>query len=244
MVVGFKAMNLNMTCRDYQFEIGKTYDVGNDKPLQTCDDSGFHFCLKLDDVFDHYPFNKCRLFEVEALCNVITEGNKSATKKLRIVRELTQDDLNSYEFDDIIHDLWFKDRTDVELLKYKNHDRTIVRVLIVEKLKELKKLDLMYEAFKDDKSWVVRENVLECMENNNLMYETFKDDESWIIRESVVERMDDLSLMYHTFKDDSHPFVRAAVVDRMTDLELMYQTFKDDKASEVRYAVNDRMNLA
>ena len=31
---GFKAMNADMTCRDYQFELGKTYQIDNKMPLK------------------------------------------------------------------------------------------------------------------------------------------------------------------------------------------------------------------
>lgn len=50
-VKGYKAMNVDMTCRGYQFEIGKTFHhKGKINPCV----SGFHFCEKLEDVFMYY----------------------------------------------------------------------------------------------------------------------------------------------------------------------------------------------
>ena len=50
---GFKAMDLDMTCRDFQFEAGKTYQIDNEMPLKLCSESGFHFCLNFEDVFNY-----------------------------------------------------------------------------------------------------------------------------------------------------------------------------------------------
>ena len=58
---GFKAMNADMTCRDYQFEIGKTYQINNEKPLKLCSDSGFHFCLNIEECYN----NSCELRFIE-----------------------------------------------------------------------------------------------------------------------------------------------------------------------------------
>lgn len=159
-VKGFKAMNIDMTCRDYQFEIGKTYEIDNDKKLELGTDSGFHFCLKLNNVFNYYDFKMCRLFEVEPIGDVVTGSKKSITKKLRIVRELTQEDLNNHKFTELHHDIWFKDRTDEELLFYKDDESLLVRKTVVDRMNDL---NLMYQTFKDDKSWIVRESVKERM---------------------------------------------------------------------------------
>lgn len=213
MVRGFKAMNIDMTCRGYQFEVGKTYEIDNDKPLRTCDNSGFHFCNKLDNVFRYYPYDECRVFEVQAVGEVVTKHDKSTTKKLRIVRELTKEDLNNYEFSEFCHDLWFKDRTDDELLNYKDHHSFKVRSVVAQKLNNLE-----------------------------LMYELFKNDSDYSVRRSVVERMEDLELMFDTFYDDKNKYVRIAVVKRMTDLSLMHKMFKNDPDWFVRDTVRRRMN--
>lgn len=57
-----------MKCKnDYQFEIGKKFDMPEDASISVCH-SGFHFCLNLKDVFDYYKIgNGHRFFEVSAL---------------------------------------------------------------------------------------------------------------------------------------------------------------------------------
>lgn len=240
MTKGFKAMNSDMTCRNFKFEVGKTYEITNGKQLEMCTDSGFHFCKNLENVFNYYDFTKCRLFEVEAFGDVVADCNKSATKKLKIVRELAQDDLNNYRFQFLRHDLWFKDRTDEELLKYKNHYDYKIRRIVVRKLKDL---NLMFNTFKNDSDLDVRVAVVECMKDLGLMFDTFRDDPDLYIRAAVVRCMKDLSLMFQTFKDDPEYFVRESVIEQMTDLKLMFETFKNDLDKFVRIAVikkNDR----
>lgn len=47
----YKAFNADMTCRDFQYEEGKTYEIEGEP--QMCK-QGFHACLNLLDVFNHY----------------------------------------------------------------------------------------------------------------------------------------------------------------------------------------------
>lgn len=54
---GFKGFNLNKTklfCKDFEYEVGKTYEIPKDK-LKLCY-SGFHFCDNIKDVNMFYPF--------------------------------------------------------------------------------------------------------------------------------------------------------------------------------------------
>ena len=83
-VKGFKVFNRDWTCRDFQYEVGKTYTL--DGKLHLCG-SGFHFCEKVADCFNYYKFDpdNC-VAEIEALGEVVTEGDKSATNVIRIVR--------------------------------------------------------------------------------------------------------------------------------------------------------------
>jgi hypothetical protein len=47
----YKGFNANMTCRDFQYEEGKTYEF-NGEPILCC--CGFHASLSLSDVFNYY----------------------------------------------------------------------------------------------------------------------------------------------------------------------------------------------
>ena len=84
---GYKVFNSDWTCRGFQYEVGKTYE--HEGEISPCN-SGFHFCKRAVDCFNYYPFNSNnRVAEVEALGEIKTDGNKSVTNKIKIVRELS-----------------------------------------------------------------------------------------------------------------------------------------------------------
>ena len=66
-VEGYKGTNKDMTCRDYQFELAKQFDMPEGVDIVDCE-SGFHFCRDLRDVFDYYAIGAGRrFFRVRAL---------------------------------------------------------------------------------------------------------------------------------------------------------------------------------
>src|SRR5574344_3052829 len=91
---GFKAMNMNMTCQDFQFKVGTTYKINNNKHLELYSDAGFHFCLNFEDVFNYYNWPTSRVFKVKTEAKVLTEDNKSITKEITILEEVTKQDIN------------------------------------------------------------------------------------------------------------------------------------------------------
>ena len=58
--MNYKGMNLDMTCRGFQYEVGKEYE---EKKANVCE-CGFHACKYPLDVFNYYPPNSSRYFEV------------------------------------------------------------------------------------------------------------------------------------------------------------------------------------
>ena len=84
---GYKVFNPDWTCRDFQYEIGKTYK--HDGNIKMCG-AGFHFCQKISDCFNYYSFDSNnKVAEVEAIGLVETQGDKSVTNEIKIIRELT-----------------------------------------------------------------------------------------------------------------------------------------------------------
>lgn len=86
---GYKVFNPDWTCRDFQFEVGKTYE---EDVQPACCERGFHFCTKAVDCFEYYDFNPDnRVAEVEALGDIDTNNNdsKCSTNKIHIIREIT-----------------------------------------------------------------------------------------------------------------------------------------------------------
>lgn len=48
-IKGYKVFNPDWTCRDFQYEVGKTYKHNGN--IKMCG-AGFHFCQKLSDCFN------------------------------------------------------------------------------------------------------------------------------------------------------------------------------------------------
>ena len=94
---GYKGMNANMQCRGMQFEVGKSYHV--DGEIEPCQ-NGLHFCEKLSDVFDYYDRDRNRFFEIEASGDIKTEDNKKAASDIRIVKELSDVEINRTVYGD------------------------------------------------------------------------------------------------------------------------------------------------
>ena len=91
---GYKAFLSDMTTKhgdNTVYEVGKTYTVEGE--VKICE-NGYHFCKKCVDVYDYY--NKpCRICEVSVTGAVQTQGNKSVGRRLKILRELTADEISS-----------------------------------------------------------------------------------------------------------------------------------------------------
>lgn len=85
---GYKVFNEDWTCRDFKYEVGKTYEM---EESPQCCDRGFHFCTNLADCFNYYSFNtNNKVAEVEALGEIDKDNDdtKHCTNKIKIVREL------------------------------------------------------------------------------------------------------------------------------------------------------------
>ena len=90
-VKGYKVFNPDWTCRGFQYEVGKIFE---EDVKSSCCDRGFHFCEKAADCFSYYSFNsENRVAEVIALGEVDTDGKKSCTNKIQIVREIPWQEL-------------------------------------------------------------------------------------------------------------------------------------------------------
>ena len=100
---GYKAFSDDLKCRDKQYTCPGVFEESG--PIKLCE-HGMHFCLKLWDVYHYYTFNKnTRVTEVIAEGDVLSNKSdtpydifildtKLVTNKLRIVRELSWDEIN------------------------------------------------------------------------------------------------------------------------------------------------------
>lgn len=87
-ITAYKGFNADLTCRDYQFEIGKTYQ--HEGAVDICS-SGFHACEYPLDVFNYYEPVNHRFAEVEVSGDIAREGggNKLASSTITIKKELS-----------------------------------------------------------------------------------------------------------------------------------------------------------
>ena len=86
---GYKVFNSDWTCRGYQYEVGKTYEIAESPK---CCKVGFHFCEKLVDCFNYYSFDpNNKVAEIEAIGEIHFDdtNSKCCTNKIVILKELT-----------------------------------------------------------------------------------------------------------------------------------------------------------
>ena len=90
-VRGYKVFNPDWTCRGKQYSCPGTFE--EDVQLEICK-RGMHFCKKASSCFDYYSFDSNnKVAEVVAYGEVITDGEKSVTNKLEIVREISWEEV-------------------------------------------------------------------------------------------------------------------------------------------------------
>lgn len=86
-VKGYKVFKPDFTCRDFKYEVGKTYK--HKGSIGLCE-AGFHFCSQLKNCFNYYSFNPDnKVAEIVASGEVIVGDNKSVTNTIKIVREIS-----------------------------------------------------------------------------------------------------------------------------------------------------------
>lgn len=86
-MIGYKAFNSDLTCREFQYEIGKTYEYYGE--IEVCK-SGFHFCKNIADCYKYYaPSDATRICKIEAIGDIKTDDNiKYCTDKIIILLEV------------------------------------------------------------------------------------------------------------------------------------------------------------
>ncbi|WP_407453943.1 hypothetical protein [Methanobrevibacter sp.] len=96
-MIGYKAFDSNLCCRGMQYEVGKTYEKTNDE-LKLCTDSVLHFCRLIENIekCSNYKLSECRVCEVIADGEIVTDNIKYGTKKLFILRELSREEIDEY----------------------------------------------------------------------------------------------------------------------------------------------------
>ncbi len=87
----YKVFNADFTCRDFQYEVGKTYK--HEGKIRLCE-SGFHACLKIGHCFNYYSFDsKNKVCEVELMGDIDHGYDKSVSSEIKIIKEISWHDV-------------------------------------------------------------------------------------------------------------------------------------------------------
>ena len=87
MIKGYKGFNQDMTCRGFQYKVGKTYKA--DKAV-ICE-AGFHFCENPLDIFSYYEPSKAVFCEVEGFGETVThdQDSKVCCTEIKVIASLS-----------------------------------------------------------------------------------------------------------------------------------------------------------
>ena len=110
VIKSYKAFDKNMQCREFQYEVGKEYEM--DGEIKCCD-RGFHACKSPMEVWDHYDMLSSRFAEVEQSGKIEEEGNstKVCSSHIKIKAELKLADIIKIGVE------WLKDITSPSKVK-------------------------------------------------------------------------------------------------------------------------------
>ena len=92
VIKSYKAFDKNMRCRDFQYEVGKEYEMDGD--IKCCN-RGFHACKNPLEVLNYYDMLNSRFAEVEQSGKIDEEGNltKVCSSHIKIKAELKLADI-------------------------------------------------------------------------------------------------------------------------------------------------------
>ena len=111
-IVAYKAFDENFRCRDFQYEVGKEYEI---KGEIKCCERGFHACESPMEVFDYYDMLNSRFAEVEQSGQIDKKDDNKSTKicssRIKIKNELKLADIINIGIE------WLKDITSSSKVK-------------------------------------------------------------------------------------------------------------------------------
>ena len=104
VIKSYKAFDKDMKCRDFQYEVGKEYEM--EGHIECCT-RGFHACESPLEVFDHYDMLNSRFAEVEQSGTIDREegSTKVCSSRIKIKAELKLADIINIGVE------WLKDIT-------------------------------------------------------------------------------------------------------------------------------------
>ena len=93
-ITAYKGFNKDLTCRGFQYEIGKTYRLPEGQSPCVCS-VGFHACPNPADLFVYYPPCDSNRYCIVELSGIIddSDDDKLAASEITIIREVTPTEL-------------------------------------------------------------------------------------------------------------------------------------------------------
>ena len=110
VIKSYKGFDKDMKCRDFQYEVGKEYDM--DGEIKCCN-RGFHACKSPLEVWDYYDMLNSRFAEVEQSGKIDEEkkSTKVCSSHIKIKAELKLADIINIGVE------WLKDITSPSKVK-------------------------------------------------------------------------------------------------------------------------------
>ena len=160
---GYKALGQDMRAslgNGMQFELGRIYTVNGE--VIPCE-NGFHFCKKIEELNCYYNIASSRIFEVEADGVIRQHGNKYVAERIKLVRELSKEDVGQYFEQNLQFFVYDEDWCVREAVAKQEYG-----------------LDILI----NDKNWYVRQAVA----NQGYGLDVLINDKDWQVREAVVRQ--------------------------------------------------------
>ena len=112
-IIAYKGFDKNLKCRDFQYEVGKEYEI--DGKIKCCR-HGFHACENPLEVWDHYEMIGSRFAQVEQSGTIDREASstKVCSSHIKIKAELKSADIINLGVE------WLKDITSPSKTKINN----------------------------------------------------------------------------------------------------------------------------
>ena len=110
-IIAYKGFDKNLKCRDYQYEIGKTFE--HDGAVKACE-RGFHACEYPLDVFSYYPPSNSRfaIVKMHGETSKDSDDTKIASAKITIETEIKLPEMINRAVDWIKNKInWSDDKT-------------------------------------------------------------------------------------------------------------------------------------
>lgn len=110
-ITAYKGFDKDMKCRDFQYEIGKEYEMGGD--VEVCE-RGFHACENPMDVLNYYKdMLNDRYCVVEQSGNIdrATDNTKIVSSKIKVTTEIGWEGLFKFGIE------WLREITNSEIVK-------------------------------------------------------------------------------------------------------------------------------